>query len=200
MSNPSRTLFGRSVHKAARWIRSWSVSVPEVPAEHVFRASLEIEDPPKPALAGPPSDRDKHPSSVTKRSAGRSKSPSLLKAIELVQSRPEITAQQVAEEVGVSRDYARVLLKRARARVSGTGSEPSSVLASAEAERREPDIHQLAQAPVRVAGNLHLDRRSNVIRLNRKGTPADVIASDLGLSRGEVEFILKVNRLAAELH
>jgi len=46
-------------------------------------------------------------------------------------------------------------------------------------------------------GNINLSKRGQVIRLHRRGDAAPEIASAVGLRRGEVELIIKLQKMAA---
>lgn len=62
-----------------------------------------------------------------------------------------------------------------------------------EAEERA----SIPAAPVPARRSVNLSRRSQVIRLSRRGEPVETIAATLGLPRREVELLLKVHRAAA---
>lgn len=62
-----------------------------------------------------------------------------------------------------------------------------------EAEQRA----NLAPAPVPARRSVNISKRSQVIRLSRRGEPAETIAATLGLPRREVELLLKVHAAAA---
>ena len=153
------------------------------------------------------------------RVAGRPMSPSLAKAIELVSSNDNITPQDLAKEIGVSKDYARTLIKRAKSKLSERtpklvstlshvveekGPVPAFEVSDAVDELRrslhqtQAQVEQLLQAPALPRTSLNANRRANVLRLQQKGRPAQEIARELGINLGEVEFILKVNRLVVE--
>jgi hypothetical protein len=53
------------------------------------------------------------------------------------------------------------------------------------------------RAPVPARRSVNLSKRSQVIRLSRRGEPADTIATTLGLPRREVELLLKVQQASA---
>ncbi len=52
-------------------------------------------------------------------------------------------------------------------------------------------------APVPVRRSVNLSKRSQVIRLSRRGEPVENIATTLGLPRREVELLLKVHQASA---
>jgi hypothetical protein len=54
-----------------------------------------------------------------------------------------------------------------------------------------------APRPLPVRHSMNLSRRTQVIRLAKRGEPAETIAATLGLPRREVELLLKVHRAAA---
>jgi len=51
--------------------------------------------------------------------------------------------------------------------------------------------------PAAPRGNINLSKRGQVIRLHRRGDAATEIASAVGLRRGEVELIIKLQRMNA---
>jgi hypothetical protein len=53
----------------------------------------------------------------------------------------------------------------------------------------------LPPPPIRYS--LNLSKRSQVIRLSKRGEPVETIAATLGLPRREVELLLRVHRAAA---
>jgi hypothetical protein len=52
-------------------------------------------------------------------------------------------------------------------------------------------------APVPARRSVNLSKRSQVIRLSRRGEPIENIATTLGLPRREVELLLKVHQVSA---
>jgi len=52
-------------------------------------------------------------------------------------------------------------------------------------------------APEPARSGLNLTKRSQVIRMSRRGERAENIAASLSLPRGEVDLLLKINALAA---
>ncbi len=52
-------------------------------------------------------------------------------------------------------------------------------------------------APQPAKSGLNLTKRSQVIRMSRRGERAENIAASLSLPRGEVDLLLKINALAA---
>ena len=62
-----------------------------------------------------------------------------------------------------------------------------------EAEERA----SIPATPVPARRSVNLSRRSQVIRLSRRGEPVETIAATLGLPRREVELLLKVHQAAA---
>jgi hypothetical protein len=62
-----------------------------------------------------------------------------------------------------------------------------------EAEQRA----NIPAPPVPARRSVNLSKRSQVIRLSRRGEPAETIAATLGLPRREVELLLKVHQAAA---
>ncbi len=59
------------------------------------------------------------------------------------------------------------------------------------------DLPEFA-APAPPAGSLNISKRTQALRMHRRGEPADRIASSLSLPQQEVELLLKVESLAAE--
>jgi len=57
----------------------------------------------------------------------------------------------------------------------------------------ERDISSVPQRP---RGNINMSKRGQVIRLHRRGDASAEIASSLGLRRGEVELIIKLQQLS----
>jgi hypothetical protein len=62
-----------------------------------------------------------------------------------------------------------------------------------EAEERA----SIPAAPVQARRSVNLSKRSQVIRLSRRGEPVETIAATLGLPCREVELLLKVHKAAA---
>jgi hypothetical protein len=172
------------------WARIWRAVVGEAsapPAEH-------------PQPAAPP-----QVGSNNKR--GRPTSAALVRTIDLVRTRHDITPQEIAKELKVSPSYARTLLRRAQAKASSVPALVPAVAVPraaientvARLEERLADAEQvlgsLRVTPPHARGNWNLNRRAEVLRLADTGTAAGEIAARLAIPAGEVEFILKVNRI-----
>jgi len=54
----------------------------------------------------------------------------------------------------------------------------------------------MSTVPQRPRGNINLSKRGQVLRLHRRGDAAPEIASAVGLRRGEVELIIKLQKLS----
>ena len=172
------------------WARIWRVVVGEASAA----APKPSEPPPL-----------QHASSNNKR--GRPTSAALLRTIDLVRTRHDITSQEIAKELKVSPSYARTLLRRAQAKAASVPALVPPVAAPragientvARLEERLADAEQvlgsLRATPPHARGNWNLNRRAEVLRLADTGTAVGEIAATLAIPAGEVEFILKVNRI-----
>jgi hypothetical protein len=64
-----------------------------------------------------------------------------------------------------------------------------------EMQRQQVQTPPLLPSGVRRDPSLNVSKRSRAIRMHRLGEPPDKIAVELGLSRQEVELLLKVHRL-----
>ncbi len=62
-------------------------------------------------------------------------------------------------------------------------------------QRQQIDTPPLLPSGVRRDPSLNVSKRSRAIRMHRVGEPPERIAAELGLSRQEVELLLKVHRL-----
>src|SRR6202142_3660317 len=51
--------------------------------------------------------------------------------------------------------------------------------------------------PIPARRSVNLSKRGQVVRLSRRGEPAETIATTLGLPRREVELLLKVHQVSA---
>lgn len=71
-------------------------------------------------------------------------------------------------------------------------------------EELRTQVRQLAESAERVASlplassGLNLNKRGMALRMHRRGEPPSRIAAALGLPEGEVEFLLKVQKLSAD--
>lgn len=136
------------------------------------------------------------------RKRGRPPSPALLRTIELVRERRNITHREVAEEVGVTPDYARTLLRRAQTKapllVPAVPARHDLAATVADLQTRLEDAEQTLSAlrttPPQSRGSWNFNRRAEVLRLLASGVAPGEIASTLSIPAGEVEFILKVDR------
>ena len=127
---------------------------------------------------------------------GRPMSSSLLRTLDLLRNRPEVTAREIGNELGVSAAYARTLLKRARAKV--TESAPPARNwedIRARLDEAERSILVLRQTRPDVRTSWSLNKRAEVLRLAGSGTPGRDIAAALNIPGGEVEFILKIDQM-----
>jgi hypothetical protein len=145
---------------------------------------------------------------------GRPMSATLVRTLEMLAANPAVTPAEVSSELGVAASYARTLLRRARER----SNEPAPVAARPRVQA-VPAAVAPAPAPVEVLlGRLEamesemrelrssgppqprrerwdLSRRAEVIRRGLAGEDPAQIAACLRVPRGEVRFILKVQRL-----
>ena len=65
-------------------------------------------------------------------------------------------------------------------------------------EDTRAQVRELAAAPPPVRRNLHLNKRAAILNLRQKGNQIEDIAEQLDLNVGEVEFVLKVDRLNSQ--
>jgi hypothetical protein len=147
---------------------------------------------------------------------GRPISAALSRTIEVLSRNPAINSTELAATIGVSPSYARTLLRRARAR----GAEPSppawiqSVRAISPAAPQadvngslrelsqrltetEKTLAALRSVPVHGRASLNLNRRAEVLRLSEAGEEPARVAERLAIPPGEVEFVLKIDRILA---
>ena len=152
------------------------------------------DTPPEPAI--PPVSRQ------------RTVSSSLARTENLLRERPDLTANDLAAELALSPSYARRLLRRARATMSAASPAPLVVASTpirvpdreiddlrARLEKAETSLAVLCSSPPQSRGTWNLNRRAEVLRLAHKGMQPKEIAADMRIPAGEVEFILKVDRL-----
>ncbi|MDZ4796838.1 MAG: hypothetical protein SGI92_01645 [Bryobacteraceae bacterium] len=136
------------------------------------------------------------------------RSGAMVRLVEVLVSRPDVTAAEVAPELGISVSYARTLLRRARGsspspatEVRNTGlfqartpdtsvAEIMSRLTSAERE-----LLEIRSRRIGPKGRWDISCRAEVIRRSLAGETSGQIASALGVPEGEVRFILKIQRL-----
>jgi hypothetical protein len=138
---------------------------------------------------------------------GRPMSAALLRTVECLTVRPDVTAAELAPSLGVSVSYARTLLRRARERSS---SDPSPVLAPPPVAGSGPNcmdeiVHRLVSAEREIdelrsrragpKGRWDISCRAEVIRRGLAGETPGQIAAALGIPGGQVRFILKIQRL-----
>jgi DNA-binding NarL/FixJ family response regulator len=115
--------------------------------------------------------------------AGRPIASALAATLEHLQSNPDITAAELAELLRVTQSYARTLLRRARERCAPAVTD------------RLASIATPALAPTPVARTPVASRRTAALKLAGAGHSTEHIAEKLQTTAGEVEFILKVQRL-----
>jgi len=65
------------------------------------------------------------------------------------------------------------------------------------ARLNEAEERAVTPGPVPARRSVNLSKRSQVIRLSRRGEPVENIATTLGLPRREVELLLKVHQVSA---
>jgi DNA-binding CsgD family transcriptional regulator len=103
----------------------------------------------------------------------------------MASANPAITPAEVAAAVGVSRDYARTLLRRARKRATGVECVTQPTVRNAT---------RVAQ-PAPVLSAINLTPRARALHFLAEGDTPQQAAAKLGVPVGEVEFISKVDRL-----
>jgi DNA-binding CsgD family transcriptional regulator len=148
---------------------------------------------------------------------GRPISGALARTLEELAANPAITPAEISSLLSVSQSYARTLLRRARARrhdapvplrphivqeIPHPDSSAEDIQTaldelSARIVQTESHVAALRTPPAPVRGSLNLSRRAEVLRLSAAGQTSAAIAGDLGVPGGEVEFILKIDRLLA---
>jgi hypothetical protein len=157
--------------------------------------------------------------------AARPEAASLVRTLELLCERPGLTARDLVQELSLSPSYSRRLLKRAKAKMNAepasrpavgrtreAAPEPALQLAlvgnskketatqglaelQARLEQTEKSLATLCATPIQARGAWNLNRRAEVIRMAGEGAAAADIARSLNIPGGEVEFILKVDRM-----
>jgi hypothetical protein len=138
---------------------------------------------------------------------GRPVSSTLEKAIELLAGDPQITPAQLAQKLSVSRDYGRTLLRRARARLEQEPRPAASKPAAAAKKMAAvpsappstpPEAACTPSLSIPFPQSINLNRRVQVLRLASQGEAPQSIAARVGIPTGEVEFVLKMDRLLRE--
>jgi hypothetical protein len=148
------------------------------------------------------------------KAGGRPVSAALSRTVLLLGSNPQLTAADIVRELGVTKSYARTLLRRAKEKAPpASRQEAPQVLpvvpavpgagpvnaALDDLQRRlaqaEQNLQDLSAGPTRNLNGFGRSGRSQVVHLAEKGQSSEEIAQSLGLPRGEVDFILKVERI-----
>jgi hypothetical protein len=104
-----------------------------------------------------------------------------MSAVEILQNEPNLTPAELAERAGVTLSYARSLVRRRQTRTAVPVVWPI-------APRIPASSSQTAAAS-----------RTQVIERTAAGVSITSICEDLGMPKGEAEFILKVDRLKKNL-
>ena len=104
-----------------------------------------------------------------------------MSAVELLQNEPNLTPAELAERAGVTLSYARSLVRRRQNRAAAPVVWPIAPRTSATIAPRSDSTRTL------------------VIERTAAGVGVPAICEDLGMPKGEVEFILKVDRLKKSL-
>ena len=132
-------------------------------------------------------------------------------ALALLAEDPDINTADAAAKLDITRDYARTLLRRARNRVA----HPAAPEIQPSRSEQDADLRALIQQlssrlceAERLLDSLRFvppasrtgwgsNRRTQVLQLAAAGKDPAAISSELGLPSGEVEFIIKVDRLSS---
>jgi DNA-directed RNA polymerase specialized sigma24 family protein len=136
-------------------------------------------------------------------------SDSMSTALASLERKPDMTPAELAALLSVSRDYARTLLRRARTKLEVAPPAPIPVRAPApvvakapqspnKKKTRRPEVapqDTLVTFPSAPLQPVSANRRSQVLRLAEHGESPKDVASAVGMPVGEVEFILKVDRM-----
>lgn len=166
-----------------------------------------------PANANLPAMREPLPAPKS----GRPIAAALTRAVEALTKNPRITPGELAASLSVSPSYARTLLRRARARLAERpdapqaspihrvppmhaapgGTAPSLQDLSNRLTETEKSLAALRTVPVHARVSLNLNRRAEILRLTEAGHDASVIARQLGIPAGEVDFVVKINHMLA---
>jgi hypothetical protein len=100
-----------------------------------------------------------------------------MSAVEILENEPNLTAAELAGRTGVTLSYARSLVRRQQHRSAA------------------PVVWPIAPRPVQSASS----SRAQVLDRVAAGVGVAAISQDVGIPEGEVEFILKVDRLKKTL-
>jgi hypothetical protein len=99
-----------------------------------------------------------------------------MSAVEILQNEPNLTPAELARRAGVTLSYARSLVRRRQNRAAA------------------PVVWPIAPR-IPVAAQVTTSGRTQVIERSAAGVGIPAISEELGVPKGEVEFILKVDRL-----
>ncbi len=99
-----------------------------------------------------------------------------MSAVEILQNEPNLTPAELAQRAGVTLSYARSLVRRRQNRAAAPVVWPIAP--------RNPVTTQVTASS-----------RTQVIERSATGAAIPMISEELGVPKGEVEFILKVDRL-----
>lgn len=99
-----------------------------------------------------------------------------MSAVEILQNEPNLTPAELAQRAGVTLSYARSLVRRRQNRATAPVVWPIAP--------RNP-----------VTAQVTASSRTQIIERSAAGAAIPMISDELGVPKGEVEFILKVDRL-----
>jgi hypothetical protein len=99
-----------------------------------------------------------------------------ISAVEILQNEPNLTPAELAQRAGVTLSYARSLVRRRQNRAAA------------------PVVWPIAPR-IPVTAQVSASSRTQVIERSAAGAGIPMISEELGVPKGEVEFILKVDRL-----
>jgi hypothetical protein len=169
------------------WIRGLLIPRNSVPAISAPAAVVPVQTPAPPPAARPLQESRPRPSS----------------AVELLQYEPDITAEDLAARSGVTLSYARGLVRKRR-NTPPPKAQQRRPAAAAKAAPLEKQVRDLALRLDSTEGRMLRTtappaatcRRTDVLERSSSGMAASAIAEELAIPQGEVEFMVKVARLA----
>jgi DNA-binding CsgD family transcriptional regulator len=175
------------------------------PVQAPVRIAPAPETPLPPATA-PQDTASRNSTGKTPATPGKAPSSAVNRTMELLARNPDLTAAQLASLLNVSQSYARTLLRRAKM----AAPQPGTAAVVPAGPDWQATVRQLAQRLEETESTLErlrstpatthpaaANRRADVLKLVADGQSSQSIAAALGIPTGEVEFIVKIDRMSA---
>jgi hypothetical protein len=118
-------------------------------------------------------------------------------AVAILRNEPNLQAAELAARAGVTLSYARSLIRRQQAKPFANSLRP--MFPDSGVAVLQSQVRELARRVEHTVEHTDVSRRAQVLERNSAGAASTAIAEQLCLPQGEIDFILKIERIKKSL-